>query len=788
MESKPAPDELPGSGSRPVDGSRLFNLTDLDAPYSPGPASYEDEHVAPLQDEVLSDEPVFLGPARAANSETLDSRLRDLDAPLEGTAPRPRGDIDVDGDGVVSWRPGRSAPQHPESGRSESRRLSEADLDDIFDDEPGLGVVPPASSEPEKPILLASRPPGYESRSSTSPGPRPRDTEPIPRSRHTEDSPTDPPATVRPSGHTPPPTPPRQPASPEAPRVRDTEYEITSAIEKVARAAKKAEAGRGRRKTLRNAQEELRDAILNAETRSGEKIPASDKLIFAIQADEKIEELRSEYAGEKVGIFTNIIDGVTRRWTTKPIAKLMKKYPKSTALGATLLVAGAVAGTIVSGGLALGVLAPAAAVGGVLGGARKYVNARYQTAQDNLKGNVVARWSADAPGSLKSQREAMLTPMLTSGMGDTALLNNYINKSHSSRYEAVSRYKTKNTKRVVGATALGTVVGAVAAPLAAAGVVGLKGGAEVLLQNLDGFDIGDLNPFDNGEGSGANPEVPAVQPEVIGDGIRTIIENDPTQLKNIPGFENVDVDLVTEQEAAATYKGRYSWGALQNGAKLSNGETLKSFVDGWTELHGQANVKVNTWGDIKFSGGKYHTTGDLWGGKVTADNLMVIDSNGDIDVFNGELGKAQQADLLDALRNDGQILDTTNEQQMSKFISDHVAKVPDQATVVKPMLDAQADIIADDFVGDMQGVPAGDAAQSQAVLQASISEYVGNAPQQFIKMSTPDLNRYLAGQINNDVQAFYGANNTPAWVNPEAIQRMIDESVKSMIDESSNSK
>ncbi len=556
-----------------------------------------------------------------------------------------------------------------------------------------------------------------------------------------------------------------------------------------------------RRRSLKKAQEKLHDALEEG---------GMPSLMDVTDVYARVEELRTtEYSKQQLGWLQRVGKKFLVTWPRSVMRTTDKKTKKEVFRKKALITGLAVAGaglaaaalTVATVGVAPSVLAIGAGLGAAGAGVRARVVENIKVAEENLQPKVAPRVVGKlAVARVRSLNDSINHVMAnpTAGGSEAEALSMRLGQNLLGHAD-VERYNQRRgrTRRILARTALGAVTGAVGA----AGGYGIKHAVSMIDIDpgalLDKVDVdkwspfgGDSAPHAGGPSGGETP--PSIASPQVRDGVETILNTDPQGLAKLPGLEGYDIHSVTNAEAAKLYKGDTLWASVQNGANLNNGGTLDGITGGWTRLDKIPGVDIQTWGDVKVVDGKYITTGNTWGGKITVDNLQVFDPNTQkLLTFDGTLTKSEHAMLIDMARNknveifglDDSAASVTARERTAAIMAEQIK--PEQAA--ESIVDTQAKVVVDEFKGDLAGtntpIANVDPAVARDVMQGTITDFVEANGSQFVELSNEELNRYLAYKIAEQTYPLSGSEQP--WFDPRMIEEMLKLAVEEAEEEAS---
>ena len=459
---------------------------------------------------------------------------------------------------------------------------------------------------------------------------------------------------------------------------------------------------------------------------------------------EQIANLEGVDATTKIQLWGQAINAVGKR--QEELSKEKKWYHSKGARIVATVGLGVALGTavIATGGLAgLPVALAAAIKGGAVGITTALASARMARNAANTKQQTAVRVSG---------QQSNLN--LAQGAGED--YSTYSTRTGEALRGLSSEHRTKNEKSRrkqviiggVGGAALGFILGG-----------GLSGDAGPTVSAEAPKDVAPPTT----ETSGPVLEVPSKE------AIAQAVIEDPTKAASVPGLEGVDIDVVTPEEAASQYDGKYVWDSLENGSGITNDQqTFKAFMEGWDKLHDVPGVNIDTWGDVHFdeSSGTYETTGDRWGANVTVEDLHVVDANGDVHTFDGKLTTAQHAELLDLTRQEGAQFLSGNDS-LRDFLAEQITASPDQ---MKQVMTNAVDQLNTEINSEWQAVradagplPAEDLESlRQDVIQRNVAQHaqlVASLPDSYRDLFVAKVSQGTAipeGAIRQMIQSAFG--------------------------------
>jgi hypothetical protein len=422
-------------------------------------------------------------------------------------------------------------------------------------------------------------------------------------------------------------------------------------LERLARAKKAVEMGVGRRDRegklteLEDAQAEVRGLI------DGESLSDAEKIELKFAAMQRVAELQVENSDVPKRMHVML-----QRLGNSRIMQAFKRNKVLVYGAAAVAALGLAVATVASGGAAAAATLTAVglgvAKGSFLGG---------------LTGGSMGAYGARATRHLAHTADATQIRTTAQLEGwrpqDGETYEQYAQRVHEGLYGDASAMYDQNTlarRRSIGRGALtGVVTGAVTGALGGSIHAAHFGGVEHTTTTTQ-------------------PLTPT--PGQIHDGIQHIVDNDPSQLHQVPGLEHVNTNFGDlSHQAAGTHHGQYLWTAVQNNGSehLSNAATQSEILDGMSKLH-DAGFHIDTHGAIHWDANADHyvTTGDKWNfgsGSVHAPQggAYVIGPDGNPHLFTGALNNGQQAALLDLLHQNG--TQVMNHDQFVNYLSSHVS-------------------------------------------------------------------------------------------------------------------
>jgi len=467
------------------------------------------------------------------------------------------------------------------------------------------------------------------------------------------------------------------------------------------------------------------------------------------QVERRVAQQRIRLAPERVrGVVSWVGMGVNK------VVETFAKHKKIVGVVGTALIVlasgGAAAGVaaVVAGTATIGGMLAAGGVGAVAGGAKAgllpFAREKFKVTRDNTRKNVEVRYDPDT-GKRISGRYDPNKP-----------------EQWGTWYASSKEYRDKNGKIVRGRTVRGIGKGALFGALVAVSGWGFA--------NIGGGE--DLAP--GPDSSPDAPDVdrpPTVTPDQVESGIDDMIDNNPDKIDNVPGLEEYDLHTTeeTSEAAAEGYPGKHPWNAYQNGANLNNGQTLDGFMDAWSEWRKVDGIDLDAWGDVAFADGHYHTTGDLWGAEVKADDLFAVDEDGDIFHFDGQLDSSEHGMLADLTNQEGTDF-LHGKDALADYLADRV-DMSDPAAVADAMAQPHAEHLADNIVSSLQNVD--QAADGPQVMQAELSAYVAENGAQLAAMDSTDFVLSLANRVALEIADFVD-DHSRFWAQADWMLYLLD--------------
>jgi hypothetical protein len=520
---------------------------------------------------------------------------------------------------------------------------------------------------------------------------------------------------------------------------------ILDAADTVAKRKMKLEQGVGLGKRfkqwrLKKAANKLADLVVEEYGDDPADLAEAEQLV-----ERRVARQRIRMAPERVqGVVSWVGMGVNK------VVETLAKHKKIVGIvgGVLAIVAGGgiAAGVAAGAGLAMLYAGGAGAVaGGIKAGLLAFAREKFKVTRDNVRKNVEVRYDPD-------------TGKKVSGRYDPNKPENW-----GAWYASSRDYRDKKGRLVRNKTARAAGKGAVFGALVAMSGWGFA--------NIGGGEDVAPSPDDAPDAPGGTDRPPTVTPEQIESGIEDMIDNNPDKIDDVPGLEEYDLYTTeeTSEAAAEGYPGEHPWNAYQNGANLNNGQTLDGFMDAWSEWRKVDGIDLDAWGDVEFDDGHYHTTGDLWGAEVKADDLYAVDSDGDIFHFDGQLSSSEHGMLVDLTNTKGTDFLHGNEA-LADYLADHV-DTSDPAEVADALALPHAEQLADNVVRGLQNVDL--AADGPQVMQTELSAYVNENSAQLAALDSTEFVLSMANQVALEIADFVD-DHSHFWAQADWIFYLLD--------------